>query len=61
MKWTAELASFVAGQYFEDLPPEVVKQAKLLMLDTLGCALGGVYPCPKGGFLDISIGEEPRG
>jgi len=41
MKWTEELASFAAERKFEDLPPEVVQQVKLTVLDTLGCGLGG--------------------
>lgn len=34
--------SAYAGQLrYEDLPPEVVRQAKRLIIDTIGCALGG--------------------
>jgi 2-methylcitrate dehydratase len=29
------------GLRYEDLPPEVVRQAKRLIVDTIGCALGG--------------------
>ena len=36
-----KLAAYAASLKFEDLPPEVVHQAKRLMVDTLGCALGG--------------------
>ncbi len=35
------LATWTAALRYEDLPPEVVHQAKRLMIDTLGCALGG--------------------
>ncbi len=38
---TRQLAEFVARTSFDDLPTEVVEQAKLFTLDTLGCALGG--------------------
>jgi len=35
------LSSFVSSLRYEDLPPEVVYQAKRLIIDTMGCALGG--------------------
>ena len=38
---TERWAEFLASVSFEDLPPEVVEQTKLLILDSLGCALGG--------------------
>jgi len=34
------LASYAAGLRFEDLPPEVVHQAKRVLVDSLGCGLG---------------------
>jgi 2-methylcitrate dehydratase len=36
-----QLAEEVVRFKFEDLPPEVVHQTKRLLLDTLGCAIGG--------------------
>lgn len=36
------LAQCACDIHFADLPPAVVRQAKLLVLDTLGCALGGI-------------------
>ena len=41
MKWTEELASFASKTGYEDFPAEVIQQTKLLMLDSLGCGLGG--------------------
>lgn len=41
MDATKQLALFVSGRGFKDLPPDAVKQCKLLMLDALGCAFGG--------------------
>lgn len=38
---TRQLADFVAQTTYDDLPSEVVEQAKLFILDTIGCALGG--------------------
>ena len=40
MSVTAKLAAFAKGLRFEDLPPEVVHQAKRVLLDALGCAVG---------------------
>lgn len=38
---TRTLAEFAAGLRFEDLPDGVVGEAKRLLLDTIGCGLGG--------------------
>jgi 2-methylcitrate dehydratase len=35
------LGTYAATLRYEDLPAEVVHQAKRLMLDTVGCAFGG--------------------
>ena len=34
-------AAWAAALRYEDLPPAVVHQAKRLIVDTLGCAIGG--------------------
>ncbi|MGE5523768.1 MAG: MmgE/PrpD family protein, partial [Rhodospirillaceae bacterium] len=36
-----QLCAYVAGVRYEDLPADVVHQAKRLLVDTMGCALGG--------------------
>ncbi len=36
-----QLAGYAAALRYEDLPGEVVRQAKRLIVDTVGCALGG--------------------
>ncbi|MBC7779776.1 MAG: MmgE/PrpD family protein [Proteobacteria bacterium] len=36
-----QLSNYAAGLRFEDLPADVVHQAKRLIVDTVGCALGG--------------------
>jgi len=41
------LASFVAETRYENLPAEVVRETKRLILDTLGCALGGFTSEPS--------------
>ncbi|HVB77940.1 MAG TPA: MmgE/PrpD family protein [Candidatus Nitrosotalea sp.] len=38
---TSRVSQFVAGLRVQDLPPEVLKRGRWLLLDTLGCALGG--------------------
>ena len=38
-----QLSSYAAALRYEDLPPEVIHQAKRLIIDSIGCALGG-YP-----------------
>ena len=43
-----QLSSYAASLRYEDLPPEVVKQAKRLIVDTVGCALGGYASEPAG-------------
>ena len=39
--YTAGLAEFVAGLRYEQIPGEVRERIKLLILDSLGCALFG--------------------
>lgn len=41
MPSTSELTAYFSRLRYEDLPPEVAHHAKRLVLDTLGCALGG--------------------
>jgi hypothetical protein len=38
---TRGIAEFVAGLTYEQIPPEVVARIKLLILDSLGCAMFG--------------------
>lgn len=44
---TRILSEFCAALRYEDLPPDVVTEAKRLILDTIGCGLGG-YGVEKG-------------
>jgi 2-methylcitrate dehydratase PrpD len=41
--YTAGIANFVAGLRYEDIPGEVKDRIKLLILDSLGCAIFGVH------------------
>ncbi|HMI95065.1 MAG TPA: MmgE/PrpD family protein [Micropepsaceae bacterium] len=41
--FSSGIADFVAGLRFEDIPGEVKERIKLLILDSLGCAIFGVH------------------
>jgi len=41
-KITGDLIAFITGSRYENLPEEVVKEAKRTLLDSIGCALGGI-------------------
>jgi 2-methylcitrate dehydratase PrpD len=41
MTLTRQLATFAADTGYERLPPEVVDKTKMVMMDTLGCAIAG--------------------
>lgn len=43
MNYTARIAEFVSGLRYEAVPEEVRQRIKLLMLDSLGCALYGAH------------------
>ena len=40
-RYTRGIAEFVSGLRYEDIPANVLTRIKLLMLDSLGCALYG--------------------
>ena len=40
---TRELARYIAGARFEDIPQNVVRLARQLVLDEIGCAFGGQF------------------
>lgn len=44
---TMPIAEFVAGLRYEQLPPEVVAQAKRFLMDALGCALAAYREDPR--------------
>ncbi len=49
-----QLSAYAGALRYEDLPGEVVHQAKRLILDTLGCALGGAASEPATIARDIA-------
>ncbi|MFC1534002.1 MmgE/PrpD family protein [Thermodesulfobacteriota bacterium] len=59
---TATLAQFVSETHFDDLPGSVVQKIKEVLLDSIGCALGG-YATERGKIaieLSESFGEKPE-
>jgi len=49
-----QLSAYAAGLRYQDLPPEVIHQAKRLVIDTIGCALGGYESAPARIARDIA-------
>lgn len=49
-----QLSTYAATLQYEDLPPEAVRQAKRLIVDTVGCALGGYWSEPARIARDIA-------
>lgn len=47
------LGQFASSLHFEDLPPAVVQQAKAVILDTVGCIVGGVPVQPSQALLNV--------
>ena len=39
---TRELARFAAETKYEDLPPEIIHETKLVLMEHIGCALGAL-------------------
>jgi 2-methylcitrate dehydratase PrpD len=39
---TREISKFAADISYDDLPYEVVKETKRLILDSMGCTVGGI-------------------
>src|SRR6202790_4135564 len=40
--YTRDMAAFISGLRYDQIPPEVIDRIKLLMLDAFGCAIYGV-------------------
>ena len=59
MSITERWADFLTASTFEDIPPEVVQQTKLFILDNIGCALGG-YAVDWGRKV-AALGRDPGG
>lgn len=57
---TKILAHYAATTRYDDLPPEVVHKAKLLLLDSVGCAIGG-YRTATGRIIAETALQEGAG
>jgi 2-methylcitrate dehydratase PrpD len=56
---TSEISKFAADVSYDDLPYEVVKETKRLILDSIGCTVGGIET--EKGRIAIRFGEEISG
>lgn len=56
---TQELVEFITAIRFEDLPKEVVHEAKRVLLDSVGCALAGIHT--DKGKLSINLARRLNG
>ena len=62
-RYTRDVAAFVATLRFEEIPSEVIERIKLLILDSLGCALysadlgmeSNPHPHPVAGGFDAGM------
>lgn len=59
IKITRDLADFAASIRYDQLPPFVVAETKRLLLDTIGCALGGLYT--EKGRLAVKLAQNLGG
>ena len=57
MTLARQLAQYVSRLTFEGLPPDVVRQTSRVLLDTLGCAIGG-YDSEAREAIEAYIGES---
>ena len=39
---TRGLAEFAVNTQYEDLPPRIIKETKLILMEHIGCALGAL-------------------
>ncbi|MDD4339518.1 MAG: MmgE/PrpD family protein, partial [Syntrophales bacterium] len=62
MEATRKLAAYVAGTQFQDLPAEVVREAKLCFLDWLAVTLAGAREADIDSLAQVValVGGEPQ-
>ena len=56
---TLELARLATETKWEDLPPSIVKETKLILMDTVGCALGAL--ATEKGKINVSLAKRYGG
>lgn len=59
MSYTKKLVEFIVDQKMENIPEEVIERAKLLVMDSIGCAIGGY--CTDFGKKITSIAKRYQG
>ena len=56
---TRSLAEWAAGVRYQDLPTDVVTQAKRFLMDSVGCALGGAQQEDVRAFMsDLVVSDQ---
>jgi 2-methylcitrate dehydratase PrpD len=58
---TQKLAEFAVGTTYEDLTKDVVKTAKKMILDTIGCGIAGTFYAEKEVLPVLKVAEEIGG
>lgn len=53
-----EMALWVAGLRYEELPPQVLAKSKQILLDTIGCALGALEAPPARQVAEMILGMD---
>jgi len=56
---TRQLARFATDTKWEDLPPRIVKETKLILMDTVGCALGAL--ATEKGKINVALAKRYGG
>ena len=59
MEITRQLAHFGTDTKWEDLPPRIVKETKLILMDTVGCALGAL--ATEKGKINVALAKRYGG
>ena len=49
------LSAYAEGLRYEDLPDDVIGTAKRVIIDSIGCALGGYDSAPEGIARDLAM------
>ncbi len=58
---TKELATFLAEKEFGDIPEQVIEQSKLLIIDAIGCGLGGFTEASEEAGWIVELVKEQGG
>lgn len=62
MEITSTVARYIAHTRFEDIPGEVITKAKEILMDTLGCGIGGSVTVPARMVIEtiMELGGKPE-